>query len=137
MAAQASIPYCVAVALVYSRAGLAEFTLENLTHPKIIELVKKVNVTIDPTLDKIWKENPQSPWSSEVEVLLQSGKRFSKKVEYPSGEPQNPISREELEQKYDSMASLALSAQKKDLLKKRMSELESVRDMKSFYQDFL
>ncbi len=137
VAAQGSVPYSIAVALLYGKAGIDEFTLDRLGDPQIVSLSKKVEFRIDPGLEKIWKENPQSPWSSGIEIILHSGERYSHQVDYPLGDPQNPISPEELEEKYGHMASYALSDRKKDLLKSKLYQLDSVPGMADFYKDFM
>jgi 2-methylcitrate dehydratase PrpD len=137
VAAQGSVPYSIAVALLYGKAGMDEFTLDRLGDPQIVALSKKVEFHIDPGLEKIWKENPQAPWPSGVEIILRSGERYSHKVDYPLGDPQNPISQEELEEKYGHMASYALPDRRKDLLKSKIYHLDSdLRDGR-LYKDFM
>src|SRR4030042_1294443 len=77
VAAQGSVPYSIAVALLYGKAGMDEFTLDRLGDPQIVSLSKKVEFNMEPGLEKIWKENPQAPWSSGGEIILRSGERYS------------------------------------------------------------
>ncbi len=133
VAAQGSVPFCVAMALLFGRVGLAEFIPENLKNPALLALIKKVEVRVDPEFEKRWRSTPDSPWSARVEVVLDSGTRDSYSVEYPMGEPQNPIPPEEMARKYDGMASV-LPAAKRALLRERIEKLESIRNLAEFYQ---
>lgn len=136
VAAQASVPYCIAVALIHRQAGITEFTQENLKNPFIMDLAKKVVLQVDPEFEE-GGGGKKSPWAARVEVLLDSGEKYSQAVDYPIGDPENPISREELEQKYLSMASLSMAAEKEDLLRRKIDHIEEIEDMADFYREFL
>jgi 2-methylcitrate dehydratase PrpD len=133
VAAQGSVPFCVALAFLFGRVGLAEFVPENLKNPALLALVKKVEVRVAPEFEKAWRSDPAAPWSSKVEVVLDSGKSESTSVEYPMGEPQNPIPPAELARKYDGMASV-LAPGKRALLRERIEKLESIANLADFYQ---
>ncbi len=97
--AKMSIPFSVAVALVTREAGLNAFTEETIGNPVILSLAKKVKVIVDEEL------TAQSPAkrASIVTIYTKSG-TFTKRVDYPKGEPENSLSREELEDKFRGLA---------------------------------
>jgi 2-methylcitrate dehydratase PrpD len=98
--AKMSIPYSVAVSLVTGKAGIEEFTEKYLNDVGIISLVKKVEVYAD---DKISAWVPQKR-TAIVEVDTYDNASFLEKVDYPKGEPENPLSDIELEEKFLSLA---------------------------------
>lgn len=97
--AKMSIPFSVAVALVTGEAGLNAFTDETICNPAILSLAKKVQVVVDEEL------TAQSPAkrASKVTIHTKSGS-FSNQVDYPKGEPENPLSQQELEDKFRELA---------------------------------
>ena len=97
--AKMSIPFSVAVALVTGEAGLNAFTDETICNPAILSLAKKVQVVVDEEL------TAQSPAkrASIVTIHTISGS-FTKQVDYPKGEPENPLSQQELEDKFRGLA---------------------------------
>lgn len=97
--AKMSIPYSLAVALVYGNAGLHEFSEDFITDEKVLAITKKVSVT---DVDDLTVLCPQKR-VAVVKIKTKSNV-FSYRVDYPKGEPENPISNEELETKFRDLA---------------------------------
>lgn len=97
--AKLSTPYSVALGIVKGNAGFEDFNEANLNDPDIIGLTRKVNVLEDGQL------TAQSPAvrGARVVVCLKNGEEYAKEVLYPKGEPENPISYEEIKQKTSSL----------------------------------
>ena len=98
-AAKMSIPFSVAVALVTGSADMKAFSSENVVNKTILDLTKKVEVKEDVNLTAL---NPQKR-AAIVFVHTQHGD-YSQRVDYPKGEPENPLSQEELENKFRGLA---------------------------------
>ena len=101
--ARMSIPYSLAVALVTGKAGIAEFTEEYLKNPLIQRLTKMAVIEGDEELSRLVPDKRVSI----VTVEQTDGKSFVKRVEYPKGEPENPLSEDELLAKFFSMTEHA------------------------------
>ena len=97
--AKMSIPFSVAVALVTGEAGLNAFTKENVCNSVIRALTEKIQVVVD---DELTAQSPAKR-ASIVTIHTTSG-TFTKQVDYPKGEPENPLSRQELEDKFRELA---------------------------------
>ena len=97
--AKMSIPYSLAVALVTGNAGLHEYSEDYIADKKILDVTKKVSVS---DLDEFTALCPQKR-IAEVKIKTKSNV-FSYRVDYPKGEPENPISNEELETKFRDLA---------------------------------
>ena len=93
--AKMSIPYSVALAIVKGNAGYSDFNEDNLRDENVLSMTKKIRVFEDEVL------TAQSPVvrGAQVYVYLRDGKRFGHMVLYPKGEPENPISYQEIVQK--------------------------------------
>lgn len=97
--AKMSIPFSVAVALIKGDAGLQAFTEETVLNQRILDLAQKVDVVEDELL------TAQSPAKRASIAVIQTSKgTFTKQVDYPKGEPENPLSKEELEEKFKGLA---------------------------------
>lgn len=98
--AKMSIPFSVAVVLVTGSAGLEAYSETNILNPKIRELTQKVTVSEDEELTRLCPDRR----ASILTIKMTNGDVFTKRVDYPKGEPENPLSREELEEKFRGLA---------------------------------
>ena len=93
--AKLSMPFVVAAAYVLGSAGLESFTDEVLGDERILTLAKKVHVTADEEM------SAQSGRMRAAEVcLVADGQAYTHRVDYAKGDPENPLSREELIDKF-------------------------------------
>src|SRR5690606_25240829 len=97
--AKMSTPYSIAVALVKGKAGLSEFTQETINDKDILSLTQKVTVVSD---DELTALVPQKR-AAIVSVTTKDGQVATERVDYPKGEPENPISDDELKEKFISL----------------------------------
>jgi 2-methylcitrate dehydratase PrpD len=104
--AQFCIPYTVTMVLLGLHPGPAWYTEENLKSEEILNLSKKVRVEVDPELDKAYFEKDQL--SARVEVTTQQGEQFEAFVDVPTGDPRNPLSIQEIEDKFRNQALYSL-----------------------------
>ena len=95
IAAQFSIQFALAVALLYDRIGPAEVTDAQIRDPAILALARKVHVSVEDSLDR------QFPAKTMARVTVRTHRgAFRTMVEYPRGNPENPLSDAELEAKF-------------------------------------
>jgi 2-methylcitrate dehydratase PrpD len=101
--AQFSIPYTVAATLVSGGLSLEEFTDAKLRSAEILDLAARVKTILTPEFD----HGPMDVKPQVVEIVMRDGKFYSEKVIYPKGNPNNPVSSEELVAAFRGMASYA------------------------------
>src|SRR5258706_1344644 len=101
--AQFSIPYTVAATLVSGGLSLEEFTDAKLRSAEILDLAARVKTILTPEFD----HGPMDVKPQVVEIVMRDGKVYSEKVIYPKGNPNNPVSSEELVAAFRGMASYA------------------------------
>jgi 2-methylcitrate dehydratase PrpD len=101
--AQFSIPYTVAATLVSGGLSLEEFTDAKLRSEEILDLAARVKTILTPEFD----HGPMDVKPQVVEIVMRDGKVFSEKIVYPKGNPNNPVTSEELVAAFRSMASYA------------------------------
>ena len=99
--ARMSIPFSVAIALNAGHAGINAFNQNAVEDPRNINLAKKVFVYAD----KKYTELVPNQRSAFLEINFNDGTSFGREVKYPKGEPENPMSDDELEHKFNQLAA--------------------------------
>jgi 2-methylcitrate dehydratase PrpD len=126
---QFSAPYSVAIACIEKKAFLEEYTLESIQRPEVAELMKKISINYDQGLDKFF---PQT-FPTRVTLTTEEGRTFVKDIKYPKGDPENPLSWEELLHKFDRLASTSMiETDKKDRIVELVRHFEKVEKVKDF-----
>jgi len=123
--AQFSIPYVVSMILLGEPTGPNWYTEEKFKNPKVRELQHKVKLEEDPVATKkIYAEHKAT---STVEITMKNGKCFTKHVEYPKGEPENPFTEQDHLDKFTNMASwLGMKRSQIDELIQTLKSLEKL-----------
>jgi 2-methylcitrate dehydratase PrpD len=98
--AKMSIPYSVSVSMVKGSADIEVFSNENIFDDTIVELTKKISVTSSEEYTKNFPRKSQAL----LEVTTYDGAEFSKKIDYPLGEPENSLSYDQVISKFSSLA---------------------------------
>ena len=94
--AKLSTPFSVALALFKSTANLNDFCQETISNELILSLTQKVKVHIN---DELTSWSPQKR-AAIVKITNLRGEILCHEVDYPKGEPENPMTRAEVESKY-------------------------------------
>jgi 2-methylcitrate dehydratase PrpD len=103
--AQFSAPYAAAAALVFGTGGIDAYTLERLHDPTVRDLMARTDCFRDPSLDAPYPRQ----WPASAEIHLRDGRVLSTRVEFATGEPENPVRREALIDKFVSLTSDSLA----------------------------
>ena len=98
--AKMSTPYSTAVALIYGKAGLQEFENDVLENTKVKALTRKIMVNSNEELSRIFPEK-----QSAVVTIKTTDGSYSERVDFPKGEPENPLSDEEFRSRYEALMS--------------------------------
>lgn len=98
--AKLSTPFAVALALVKGSVGYADYNEDNLNDYWIKNLTRKVSVIED---DDLTQRSP-AVRGARVTIYIKDGSVCEASCMYPKGEPENPLSREELEEKFIGLA---------------------------------
>ena len=73
--------------------------------PTIRAQLNKVEVVADPEIESLFPELQRV----HVTIVTTDGREFSKQIDYPKGDPRNPLSDREIEEKFDALAGPVLS----------------------------
>ena len=115
-----SLPYVIAAALVERQVTPAQFTMAKILDLKIREQLRKVEVVADPEIEKVF------PALQRVIVNINTtdGRSFSKQLDYPKGDPRNPLTDQEVEEKFAALADGVLSNSAQKRVKEAVWNLE-------------
>lgn len=94
--AKMSIPYGVAVSLIYGKAGLNEYDDFYINNQQVIRLTRKVSVVSSSKFSKLFPDKQ----IAAVTIELNGGNKFTETVYFPKGEPENPINNEEFHNRF-------------------------------------
>lgn len=100
--AKMSIPYATAAGLMFGKAGLQEFTEEMVANPEILNLTKKIKVEADEELSVVFP----GVQAAIVTIRTKDGS-YTDRVDYPKGEPENPLTEDEFRTRYDGLMEYA------------------------------
>jgi 2-methylcitrate dehydratase PrpD len=130
--AQFSIPWVVAVALVYGKVLIKDFTSNAIKDPAVLRITERISIKPDDSLSRIHEMEP-----AVVEVKTNDGKVFSKRVDYAYGNPQKPMSWDTIADKLEDCACWAakpISEENLTKIVKMCKKLEEVDDVGSIIQ---
>ena len=129
--AQFSLPFGVAVALLKRRAGLDEFSEAMLADAAVGALMSKVGYEPDPQLEK----NYPKEWPAWARVSLNTGHEVSAQVRFPKGDPENPLSWDELTAKYAGLVSAVWTDARAGRVCEAVRALEDASDLRGVTQE--
>jgi 2-methylcitrate dehydratase PrpD len=123
--AQFSLPYAAATALVKRKVFLDDFTEEQIRNPLVLQVAQRVDCLVDPELDKRY---PASVTPAVVEVRTKKGKVFSRRVVERRGSPTNPLTMEEIEEKFRQCARFARYSMSENRVEEILLFLREIED---------
>ncbi|MDZ7760514.1 MAG: MmgE/PrpD family protein [Desulfovermiculus sp.] len=117
--AQFSMPFGAAVAMAHGKASLDQYTDQNLSDPEIKDLMERVECVKDPEIEKDFPKK----WPASVQISTKQGLFYTVRIDYPKGDPENPLSWSELEDKFHELLKPVYSD------KQRLAIINNVRGL--------
>lgn len=97
--AKMSIPYSVAAGFIYGKAGLTEYDETYVKSEEMKKLTSKVSVVSD----KDFTDAFPAVTTAVVKVTAASGNVYEERVDFPKGEPENPMSEDEFKDRFEQL----------------------------------
>jgi len=123
LAARLSIPYCVTMAAAEGHISMDQFQESKIMDPKIKEFMKKVKVESDPEFSRRYP----GTLAAHVEIQTRDGSKFKDESIFPKGHPENPMTEEEIKEKFRRLAILTLDRAHTDRIIEKVYDLENVK----------
>ena len=99
--AKFSLQFCVASALLRGEAGLGAFGEDSIRDSTVRELTSKVHARIEPGIEARYP----GEWPAKVRVRLANGETHEAETAHPKGDPELPLSSNEIESKFEALAA--------------------------------
>ncbi|MFH1197305.1 MAG: MmgE/PrpD family protein [bacterium] len=103
-----SLPYCIAAALVDHKITTQSFSDEKLKDPAIWEVIDRIKGEASEEFEKMFPAKQPS----KVIVRTKDGREFSEYLEYPKGDPREPMTEEDLDNKFSGLTDGLISKEK-------------------------
>jgi 2-methylcitrate dehydratase PrpD len=121
-----SMEFCISILLLDRKAGLKEFQDVVVQRPDVQEMVKRVNFFIDPEAEQAGLDK----MTSLLKIHLKNGKVISGRAEFAKGSPANPMSFDEVADKFRGCAEFAnWPSAKAESVISTVKSLENAPDM--------
>jgi 2-methylcitrate dehydratase PrpD len=121
--AQMNLPYCLAVMALAGEVSVDQFTEEKIKDPAILDFIKRVEVVPEKELDRL---GPDYRHAILCEVEMNDGRSFHKRIDFAKGGPSNPLTPQEVEMKFYTLARKVLPEGKVQSLYHAIQNVESL-----------
>ncbi len=120
-----SIPFCMAIAVLDRRAGIAQFQDRKVRDRDVIALMKRVKLVVDDELEALGYDQVRS----RIRIKLNDGRVIEGRYDVARGHPQKPMSWAELGEKFYDCADLALTRKNAEEVVEFVARLEQQRHL--------
>lgn len=124
-----SMFYCCAAALVDGDVTLATFDEDRLTDQRLLELIDKTTIEEDPELNKGYPKGIPN----DVTITCQDGTKANKRVDFPRGHAENPMTDDEVVDKFRRMAAGKLADTEATRVLDMAWELDRLDDLTALF----
>ena len=114
--------YLTAIAVIDRQIGPDQFTPEKYRDPRVLGLIDKVVLQGDPSLDKV---RP----AGISEIVTKQGQTYRCRIDYPRGHARNPMTDDEIVDKFKSMAMKRMKEVQVHRLIDMVFSLDDVEDI--------
>src|SRR5262249_25107089 len=98
-----------------------DYSADSLADPKIIAFMPRIKIAVDSELES---RGPAYRHAARVAVLTTDGRIFRREVLHRRGSPENSVTRQDVEAKFDANVSRLLGSDAANRLKSLAAQLE-------------
>jgi 2-methylcitrate dehydratase PrpD len=129
--AKFSMEFCMAILLVEGKAGLGEFTDTVVNRPDVQAMINRIRFGTDPEAEAAGYDK----MTTIIKIHLKSGRVVSGRADFGKGSPSNPMSYDEVAEKFQGCADYAeWPKDRATKIIEMVRSLEAVTDMRSLTQ---
>lgn len=122
-----SLPYCIARAILDRKITTQTFDDEKINDSRLKEVIYKIKGEASEEFEKMFPAKQPS----RVTIRTKQGQEYSVYLEYPKGDPREPMTMKDLEAKFNALSEGLLGATAQQSVKDMVftcEKMESVRD---------
>lgn len=120
-----SLKYCVARVILDGMVTIAQFKEEKLSDPVAVDLSNRVNFIKHDEINNIYPRE----FPSIVEIVTNDGQKYEARVDFPKGSKENPMTWEEVQDKFKLHASDMIGEEKSNTIIDIIMHLEDIKDI--------
>jgi 2-methylcitrate dehydratase PrpD len=121
-----SMEFCLSILMLEQKAGLAEYQDAVVQRSDVQDMIKRVNFYIDPEAERAGLDK----MTSLLKIHLKDGKVLTGRAEFAKGSPANPMSYDEVADKFRGCAAFAKwPAAKAEVVIAAVKSLEGLSDL--------
>jgi 2-methylcitrate dehydratase len=125
-----SLPYIVSAVLLDGRFGDEIFSDERLQDERIHQLSDKIEIKEDPELSRQFPDK----YPCRIEITTKSGNTITASVEHPRGHHKNPMTDEEVSDKFRMLAGRVLPKKQVEQALAWLWKFEEASDLDPFFE---
>ena len=122
--AKFSFPFTIAAALTFGRLGVEAFSDENIKDPGLLTLAEKIVHVVDPDAPTAVR------FKGWVQVDTKDGRRLERIVEDSWGSDVNPMTPDQIQDKFRDNAALVLHETQIDAIVEHVAAIEALTDIR-------
>ena len=122
-----SIPFCMAIAVLERKAGIAQFQDHKVRDKKVVELMTRVTLYVDDELENLGYDQVRS----RIRIRLKNGRVIEGRYDVARGHPEKPMSWAELGDKFRDCAGLVLADKDAETAIQLVARIEALKSLSS------
>lgn len=121
-AADHSLPYCIAAALVDHKVTPEQFREEKILESRLRAQLPKIKVIANHEFEALFpKLQP-----CKVTIEMTDGQHYERRIDVPKGDPRDPMTEEELGIKFDALAGRSFTESRRSEIKRAIGRLDQL-----------
>jgi 2-methylcitrate dehydratase PrpD len=129
LAARLSIPFSVALALIDKKVSLKQFTRERLDDPQIKDMMARIEIEADPSLNAKYPET----LASSVVLETKTKGTLKNQVIYPKGNMKNPLTKDDVIDKYRALCAGTMDKNKSEQILQGLLDLDQTGNLQELF----
>jgi 2-methylcitrate dehydratase PrpD len=120
-----SIPFCMAIALLDRKAGIAQFQDRKVRDKKVVEMMRRVTLYVDDELERLGYDQVRS----RIRINLRNRRVIEGRYDVARGHPEKPMSWDELSEKFRDCAGLVLAQRNAETAIQLVARVETLKSL--------
>jgi 2-methylcitrate dehydratase len=116
-----SLPYCIAVAIADGKVTTQQFKTDRILDPSLRPLLKKIKVEVEQEFEQLFPRLQPC----KVTARLTDGRELTDRMDYPMGDPRNPMSHRQMDDKFDALTADLLSDSANAMVKAAIEDADA------------
>ncbi len=128
-----SLPYCLAVAIADGKVTTQSFKGKRILDPALRPVLHRIKVAAEPEFEALFPRLQPC----EVTVVTTDGRVVTGRMDYPMGDPRNPMTPKQMDDKFDALTAGVLSPGANAMVKAAIDDAENAPTITELMECFV